>query len=174
MRIYLYHLCRVISFAFLAGCSAVAATTVLAPTPNLYTSDTGDTYPVQNVPVGFRKTDSEILYVTDRNPEANSDGVVTGYGTERSDSMAFGATTLNYGALQNWDELVARTQDGRNRALTRLQPVTLNEITRFPATPLAFGIVEGQRQTLPEVEAPIGIRPVKCSGKFLSGCMKMT
>lgn len=135
------------------GCGVMTAATVLAPAPNLYTFETGDTYPAEAVPEGLRGTEAEILYVTDRNPITDKEGQLVGYGTKRSDSMAFGASHVDYGELQSWEDLVARTQDTDTSALTRLTPVALSEIVRFPATPLAFERVGPRLKTLPKVEA---------------------
>ncbi len=91
------------------------------------------------MPKGLRRTLTEILYVTDRNAEIDADGDLSGYGSGRSHSMAFGVSLVEYGGLETWDELILRTHEGDARALTRLDPVYLEEFTRFPATPLPFG-----------------------------------
>ncbi|WP_371225902.1 alpha/beta hydrolase [Roseovarius sp. 2305UL8-3] len=138
-------------FAGLAACNAAISTTgILAPAPNLYKSGTDDIYPAEDVPKGLRRTLTEILYVTDRGPVMDTDGVLTGYGSGRSDSMAFGVSLVEYGELETWNELVLRTHEGDSRALTRLDPVYLEEFSRFPATPLPMGRAGGRLLTTEE------------------------
>ncbi len=130
-----------------------STTQTLAPTPNLYTLDTGEPYPAENVPKGLRRTLTEILYVTDRDPLKGADGELSGYGTGRSRSMAFGVSLVEYGALKSWAELVAQTQSGNSKALTRLDPVYMEEFARFPETPLPVGRSGGRLQATPEAAA---------------------
>lgn len=148
--------CRSVQYVLLAflltGCGVVNTASVLAPVPNLYTFDTGDAYPAERVPEGLRQTTSEILYVTDRNPERGEGGAVRGYGTGRSDSFAFGSSSVNFGGLMSWQELVARTQSESGQKMTRLQSVQLQELTRFPDTPLPFERRSGQLRTVPDAE----------------------
>ena len=134
-----------------AGCSTGSDDTrILAPAPNLYGTITGDQYPEDAVPDGLRRITSEILYVTDRNPLHGEGGILTGYGNQRSDSMAFGVSLVEYGELESWRELVQRTHEQDAKALTRLDPVYLQELARFPATPLPFERRAGTLVTLPE------------------------
>ena len=125
----------------------------LAPPPNLYTFDTGADYPADAVPETLRRTRTEILYMTDRNPKLSASGVVTGYGERRSDQMAFGGGLVEYGDLQSWEELVARTTAEDQRRITRLQNVYLQEFARFPATPLPYAAGGGRLQTTPETQS---------------------
>ncbi|WP_162932952.1 alpha/beta hydrolase [Roseovarius sp. EL26] len=120
----------------LAACGGLSTTGILAPAPNLYTFENGDLYPARGVPKGLRRTTTEILYVTDRQPDRNAAGEIAGYSSVRSDSMAFGVSLVEYGDLQDWGDLVERTHDKGKRGLTRLDPVYLQEIARFPDTPL--------------------------------------
>lgn len=120
----------------LAACAGFSTTEILAPAPNLYTFETGDLYPARKVPQGLRRTTTEILYVTDRKPDQAEDGAITSYGSSRSDSMAFGVSLVEYGDLQDWGDLIERTHSDDNRGLTRLDPVYMQEIARFPDTPL--------------------------------------
>ena len=143
---------RVIGLAvLLSACGGgTTSTLTLATPPNLYTLETGEPYPAANVPKGLRRTLTEILYVTDRNPELNADGELTGYGTDRSKSMAFGVSLVEYGNLQSWDDLVAQTQAGDSQALTKLDPVYTEEFARFPETPLPMGRAGGRLRATEE------------------------
>lgn len=144
---------RVLGLAsFLTACGGGATTTLtLATPPNLYTLATGEPYPAANVPKGLRRTLTEILYVTDRNPVVGADGALDGYGTERSRSMSFGVSLVEYGDLKSWADLVAQTQAGDGQALTKLDPVYMEEFARFPETPLPFGGSGGRLRATADV-----------------------
>lgn len=143
-----------LAFVFLAAALSACVNTSsnLAPPPNLYTFETGADYPADEVPEVLRRTRTEILYMTDRNPKLNSAGVVAGYGERRSDQMAFGVGLVEYGNLRNWEELVARTTQEDRRGITRLENVYLEEVVRFPATPLPFDAGRGRLQTTEGVQ----------------------
>ncbi|MEM8731746.1 MAG: alpha/beta hydrolase [Pseudomonadota bacterium] len=134
----------------LAACVNTSAN--LAPPPNLYTFETGADYPADAVPEVLRRTRTEILYMTDRNPRLDATGIVAGYGERRSDQMAFGVSLVEYGELQNWDDLVARTTAEKPRGITRLNPVYMEEFVRFPATPLPYAAGRGRLQATPEAQ----------------------
>lgn len=142
------HLCAL----SLVLCACTNTSVLLAPPPNLYTFETGAEYPATAVPETLRRTRSEILYVTDRNPNLDASGVVTGYGDRRSDQMAFGVTLVEYGAVESWDDLVTRTQSAAGSVSTRLDPVYTEEIVRFPATPLPYQAGAGRLQASPEAQ----------------------
>ena len=111
----------------LTGC---ATTRSLMPTPVLYTganarplfSDTSS----DNQP-----TSLDLLFITDRAPAEQGDD--SPYTAGRSRSMAFGSTTIEFGADVTWPALI-RDSTATNRAI----PVRLgatNEIGRFPPIP---------------------------------------
>ncbi|MEM6482973.1 MAG: alpha/beta hydrolase [Pseudomonadota bacterium] len=141
------HLFAGISLALmLSGCGLGNTTGLLAPPPNLYTFETGAEYPAAAVPETLRRTRSEILYVTDRNPRRDVAGIVADYGDRRSDQMAFGVALVEYGEVDTWDQLVVQTQGGTNAGSTRLDPVYIEELVRFPATPLPYLAGAGRLQ----------------------------
>ena len=127
-------------------------TSLLAPPPNLYTFETGADYPAEDVPEVLQRTRTEILFMTDRNPERDRAGVVVGYGERRSDQMAFGIGLVEYGNLDSWQQLVARTIEDNPRRSTRLEKVYLEEFARFPATPLPYAADRGRLQTTPQIQ----------------------
>jgi len=75
------------------------------------------------------------MYVTDRRPETLEDGSF-GYGHQRSQSLAFGYTTVEIGKDLSWPDLLAAslTQD-RSQDLT-IDQRDITEIARFVDTPL--------------------------------------
>jgi len=134
------------------SCGLTNTSSQLSPPPNLYTFETGADYPADDVPEVLRRTRTEILYFTDRNPQLNAVGEVQSYGEGRSDQMAFGVGLVEYGDLQSWEELVARTTQEEPRGITRLESVYLEEFVRFPATPLPYRAGGGRLQTTPEIQ----------------------
>lgn len=138
---------------FIAGCGLTNTSSHLAPPPNLYTFETGADYPADTVPEPLQRTRTEILFMTNRNPRVDAAGAVTGYGERRSDQMAFGVGLVEYGTLESWEDLVARTQEEDPRGVTRLNNVYLEEVTRFPATPLPYASGRGRLQTTTDVQS---------------------
>ncbi|MGJ5620404.1 alpha/beta hydrolase [Sulfitobacter sp. MF3-043] len=121
----------------------------LAKPPNLYLD--GKNYPDTLVPPELQVVSPPIFYITDREPE-REDGRVTGYGTDRSDAMAFGAAEVQFGAM-DWRDLVARTHVDRAGKLSRLDVKGLREVVRFNDTPLADERRDGGLRVLPQTEA---------------------
>jgi len=105
----------------------------LMPTPNSHTTFGATDYSI--VPVELRSSTVEIMYVTDRRPETLEDGSF-GYGHQRSQSLAFGYTTVEIGKDLSWPDLLAAslTQD-RSQDLT-IDQRDITEIARFVDTPL--------------------------------------
>jgi esterase/lipase superfamily enzyme len=126
---------------------------MLAPVPNLYSEGAARSYPASAVPEGFRRTTTEILYVTDRRPELDESGNIASYSAKRSDSMSFGVSLVEYGVLNDWTELVSRTSVAQARGLDRLDPVYMQEIARFPATPMPFKAGGGRLQARADLAA---------------------
>src|SRR5262249_27022802 len=77
--------------ALLTGCSE---TPQLMPTPNLYVRGGFD--PFADVPPALQSNSVDVIYVTDRKPET-SDPNNPKYGYERSRSIAFGLTHVEFG-----------------------------------------------------------------------------
>lgn len=80
-------------------------------------------------------TSGELLYVTDRAPERG------GYGAERSTSMAVGKARID---VTGMDAQAYRTfMSGENDDRPGYAAELVEEIIRFPGTPLAFSIENG-------------------------------
>ncbi|MEM8578106.1 MAG: alpha/beta hydrolase [Pseudomonadota bacterium] len=116
---------------------------MLAAPPNLFRA--GSNYQAERVPEGLRSTAPTMFYVTDRMPEGQ------GYGSARSDSMAFGSAQVSYGSGLTWEELVARTHAGRGGDALRVTQTT--EMVRFSETPLPFVRQDGALRTVAEARA---------------------
>lgn len=119
----------------LGGCNRPVK---LAETPTLYRMGQG--FPMAGIPEAQRTVEPEILYVTDRRPDLE-DGTLTGYGYQRSDSMAYGVARVRFGDYATWPELLARTDETARRRES-LTTRSYAEELRFPETPLPY-IVTG-------------------------------
>lgn len=131
----------------LGGCADLSATRLAAP-PNLYSG--GDNYPAASIPPAFRNVTPEVLYVTDRRPEAGAPGAGAAYGAARSDSVAVGAARVRFGSAEDWPALVRRTHADAGEPITRLAVTSTKELVRLPETPLPFGRRGGRLRVLPE------------------------
>ena len=129
--------------ALLAACTTDIS---LSQPPNLYLD--GRNYPSELVPEALQVIDPPIFFVTDREPQHEGD-VVTGYGTGRSDAMAFGMTRIQFGAV-SWEDLVQRTHIDGGRRLSRLDIQKVEELVRFPEVPLPATRRQGALRTTPE------------------------
>lgn len=120
----------------LGGCASYP----LMPTPNIYTGESG--YPEDQVPEALKSNRVDLLYVTDRSPVADENGDLV-YGSERSDSMAFGSAMVEIGDHISWRKLV-RASQSRDRSETLEVTVrSRTELGRFPATPHPFSVQDG-------------------------------
>lgn len=124
--------CAVAGFG---GCSTQPQ---LMPTPRVYAHPGWD--PFAAVPDALQGSDVSVLYVTDRMPDAESE---SGYGQERSRSVAFGHAIVELGELP-WEDLVAasRTEDRTQAVPLSLGPVS--ESARFDETPPSLLLTEAE------------------------------
>lgn len=134
--------------------TACASTHKAPPTPNIYGPNAP--YPAQNISAAEQGVESKIFYVTDRkiteDDKANKkDGELIKYGKLRSESMAFGSVTIAYENDKSkedlsWDRLVKLSQIKKGRPTIQSEITSVDEIRRFPATPLIFNVTpEGIR-----------------------------
>lgn len=118
----------------------------LSTPPNLYLD--GRNYPATLVPAPLQVVDPPIFFVTDRRRLVQA-GEVIGYGTDRSDAMAFGAVKIKFGAA-DWPDLVARTHVDRGGRLSRLDVIDVKEHVRFADLPLPARREDGALRVLPD------------------------
>jgi len=131
----------------LVGCSS---TPRLMPTPNIYAG--GGNYPESSVPPGLKSSQIDLLFVTDRTPETTADGTLE-YGTGRSASVGFGSAIVEIGNDLPWQELVEMSETSSRSTSPPVRVTSRNELGRFPATPHAFLVVNGEAREDPEVQA---------------------
>ena len=118
------------------GLGACAARQLM-PTPNIFVGAAAMN-PFADVPPELQGTELDILYVTDRMPlDSTATGGRLEYDSERSRSLAFGSCRVRIGDEDvTWDDLVkdSRTQDRRHSL--PLAVTGIEEMGRFPETPL--------------------------------------
>ena len=143
----LHSIClSIASLLVLAGC----ASHPLMPAPNIYTGAAG--YPETEVPAKLKSNKVDLLYVTDRDAIVDDSGALT-YGSERSDSVAFGSVLVELGEGIGWQELVHASQSQDRSTVLEVKVRSRREIGRFPPTPHAFSLVDGVPVEDPEVVA---------------------
>jgi esterase/lipase superfamily enzyme len=119
-----------VSILFISACSSQQA---LMPTPNVYKGVDAKTL-FSDVPDSLKGHEIDLFYVTDRKPEKDENGQLI-YGFQRSDSLAFGTTTISLLPELSWKELEqVSLQETRSPEIT-LNLTGIKELGRFPATP---------------------------------------
>jgi len=143
-------LCLLILLPLLTACSSIHK----APaTPNIYGPNSP--YPAQKISPSERGTVTKVFYITDRkivetDENDKAEDSLVNYGIRRSPSMAFGAATVAYEEKSSedlsWETLTQISQTKENRPSIRSKITSIDEIERFPATPLIFTVTpEGLR-----------------------------
>jgi len=121
----------------LAGC---AATYPMMPPPALYTG--AQARPLfTDLPADDQKPPLDLLYITDRAPSTGTDPEEP-YTSERARSIAFGSTTVEFGAAVPWDVLVKESTTMRRGGLELTLGPT-RELGRFPPIPYEIAVVPG-------------------------------
>ena len=101
------------------------------PTPAVYTGPNAKPL-FADASLDSRQSELDLLFLTDRAPADGSDG--SPYSAERSRSIAFGSTVIEFGEDVSWDVLVGKARDATRHAVQlKLGPTT--ELGRFPAIP---------------------------------------
>jgi len=113
----------------LSGCATEHA---LMPTPALYTG--ANARPLfGDSPVGGQRPVLDLLYVTDRAPaERNGD---VPYTAERSRSIAFGSTMIEFGQNLSWKELLEQSTAPQTPKRLNVALGATTELGHFPAIP---------------------------------------
>ena len=129
----------------LAACSAPVR---LEQAPNLF--HVGEGYPAAEVPPQLRTTQATIYYVTDRKA-VHGAGFIKDYNYERSASMAFGETWVEFGRNLDWNGLVAQSTLTGGQSLS-LQNNGFAELIRFKDTPIPFTVKNGKATPNPQAQ----------------------
>ena len=110
-----------------AGC---ATTYPMMPTPVLYTG--AQAKPLfTETPTDWRTPPLDLLYITDRAPATGPDDAGP-YTADRSRSLAFGSTTVEFGKGTSWDTLVEESLAENRKAEVDLTLGPTKELGRFP------------------------------------------
>ena len=123
---------------------------MLMPTPHLYTD--GNAKLFGELAPELTRTQVELLYITDRAPEADETGKLQ-YGFRRSDSIAVGTTVVDLGENLTWAQLVQASLTHSRIGTFPLRLVSTNEFARLPPTPTSYEIIDGHVVEAPEVIA---------------------
>ena len=129
---------------FLSGC---AGPQPLMPVPNLYIGE-GAPELFTALPSELQDNRADLLYVTDRVPETDDDGVLM-YGYGRSRSAAFGSAIVTIEPELAWGELQRVSLERDRSTRLSLHFASLEERGRFPETPRPVVLINGEAQTDP-------------------------
>lgn len=129
----------VVSVLGLVGCQ----TRQLVPVPNLYGPTGND--PFVDVPVSNQGNEIDVLYLTDRIPDAYEEDYVQ-YGVGRSHSVAWGSAIVTMGADLDWPTLMSASRDTKRSVPIPVEVTAVRESGRFPDTPAPFEWIDGQWQ----------------------------
>ncbi|MFK5949433.1 MAG: alpha/beta hydrolase [Methylococcales bacterium] len=139
----------------LVGCTSAPK---LMPTSNLYIGATG--YPESEVQLTQKRSQIDMLYVTDRLPESETNQLE--YGSGRSASLAFGSAIVEIGKGRDWEQLVKASQTVSKDSAFEMTVIKRVELGRFPETPYAFVVNKG----VPVVNTEIQTQLEKSTLKF--------
>ena len=132
----------------LTGC---ATSHVMMPTPALYTGPHARTL-FTDVPVDNRPPSLDLLFLTDRAPAQEADGLR--YTAARSRSVAFGSATIEFGEKITWDTLIAKSITAQRGDRLHLKLGSTTELGRFPPIPYEVAVLpDGIRRARAVVEA---------------------
>lgn len=142
----------------LAGCAGSART--LMPVPNVYTGDSAREL-FQELPEELKGSDLDLLYVTDRTREIDSDGRLA-YGSGRSHSAAFGSAVVRIIPKMDWDQLVQASLEKDRSTKLKMEMASIEELGRFPETPPPLILIDGEARLDPSHQ----IQAVESEGIF--------
>lgn len=141
--------CVVFVIVVLSGCATNHA---MMPTPLLYVGAQARPLFI-DVPIEDRTPSLDLLFITDRasSKEAHEDSPYT---ANRSRSMAFGSTTVEFGDHLDWETLVRQSTDPERALRFDLRLGRTDELGRFPRIPYdVVATPEGKSRPAAVVEA---------------------
>ena len=132
----------------LAGCASVHS---LMPTPVIYTGLQAKPLFPDEPTVSPQVAALDLLYITDRT-RAKSGDERSPYTADRSRSIGFGSTTIEFGDNISWDWLVKESTAAKRAAPLNLKLGKTTELGRFPAIPYEITVSpDGALSRTPEV-----------------------
>ena len=127
----------------LTGCA-----TTMMPTPVLYTGENARPL-FTDLPIDSRRPPLDLLYITDRAPAERPDD--SPYTADRSRSMAFGSTMIEFGEDLSWDVLVRESTETQRVNPLELKLGQTTELGRFPAIPYEVTVAPDGIRRVPAV-----------------------
>lgn len=120
------------------------------PTPNVYAK--AGVSPFSDLPAAHQTNTIELLYMTDRTP-VNEPGKRLNYSADRSDSMAFGACTVEIGKGISWAQLAQESATASRAIALPVEVTSTTELGRFPSTPIPMVHDASGAHVEPEAQA---------------------
>jgi esterase/lipase superfamily enzyme len=142
-------LCLLILALLLTGCSGQR---LLMTTPNVYLGDHRDFY--GTLDPRLKTTEVPLFFVTDRAPEWDEEGNLR-YGSDRSNSLAFGKVVVELGRDATWEELVEASRTRQRVKPFALEILEVEELVRGPTSPIPFNEVDGRIVMRPDMAAQL-------------------
>ncbi len=123
----------------------------MMPTPALYTGEHARPL-FTDSSIDRRDPPLDLLFITDRAPAA--DGAAVPYTAERSRSMAFGSTMIEFGEGVSWDALIRQSVAAQRTNELNLALGPTRELGRFPPIPYEVDIApDGIRRERATIES---------------------
>lgn len=126
--------------AFSIVLSACSTTYHLPTPPNIYTTATP--YDTMDIPPEKQSATSQIIYFTDRQPEANTEGELE-FDNERSAVMRYGTAQVEIGENKSWSDITQAANSDIDRVKMKVSLESLSPQSEFPSTPLLFTVENG-------------------------------
>jgi esterase/lipase superfamily enzyme len=139
----------IIFLVLITASSGCQSSPQLMPTPNLYAW--GDFDPYADVPPQLQNNCVEVLYMTDRSPQGDSQHTMA-YGFGRSRAVAVGVSVVQFGNDVSWPELVQASRSLKRSVKLDVTVPKTTEIVRFPVTPRK--LVQVENPTTSPTSAP--------------------
>ena len=134
--------------------TACSSTYNLPNPPNIYSNQTP--YASLNIEPEKQSAQSNILYVTDRQPETSKDGELE-FGHTRSPIIRYGTGKVELGENQTWDDIVAAANSDVKRVKLAETLQGILPEAEFPPTPYFFtadsGVIKIDPEQSRELEA---------------------
>jgi len=131
----------------LAGCATT--TRPLMPTPVLYTGPQAKSL-FSDSSVERQTPALDLLFITDRAPATDPDDRAP-YSAQRSRSIAFGSTEVEFGDGVTWHELIKESTTANATRAVHLELGPTKELGRFPLIPYELVVVGGGISRAPAV-----------------------
>jgi esterase/lipase superfamily enzyme len=121
----------------------------MMPTPALYTGEHAKPL-FAAAPAQSTSPALDLLFVTDRAPATDAYKAAP-YTADRSRSMAFGSTMVEFGENVDWEQLMKESTETKREVALKLALGPTRELGRFPPIPYELAVVPAGISRLPAV-----------------------